>query len=67
VLRWLRWRPTGKQVSAGLGALILLFQTFNSGPEKPTLILVAGGLFIGTPLVKLLDEKRNGDGDSDHR
>jgi hypothetical protein len=57
----LTWRPSGKQVSAGLGALLLLSQAFNSGPEKPTLILVAGGLFIGTPIVKLLDEKKNGD------
>lgn len=55
----LTWRPSGKQVSASLGALILLSQTFNAGPEKPTLILVAGGLFIGTPLVKLFEEKRN--------
>ena len=50
-------------MSAFVGAVILLSQAFSSGPEKPTLILVAGGLFIGTPLVKLLDEKRNGNGD----
>lgn len=47
---------TGKQYSAAVGTLILLSQTFSDRPEKPTLILAALGLFIGTPAVMKLDE-----------
>ena len=52
----MKWRPTGKQYSAGLGTVILLSQAFSERAEKPTLILAALGLFIGTPAVMKIDE-----------
>lgn len=51
-----RWKVTGKQYSAAVGTLILVSQAFSDGAEKPTLILAALGLFIGTPAVMKLDE-----------
>lgn len=60
-----RWRPTGKQYSALVGTVILLSQTFSDRPEKPTLIAAALGLFIGTPIVMKLEERRNGKDDEE--
>jgi hypothetical protein len=62
-----KWRPSGKQYSAAVGTLILVSQAFSDRPEKPTLILAALGLFIGTPAVMKLDEvlqrRSNGEGE----
>lgn len=63
----LAWRPTPKQVSGLLGTVLLLSQAFNSGPEKPTLIAAALGLFLGTPVVMRFEEQQRKNNRNGHR
>lgn len=54
-----KWRPTGKQLTALLGAGLLISQaviTLTGGKADPSLVLAGLGL-LGSPLVKSIEDK----------